>query len=102
VTTYGNRPPPNARSLKPLSKDDDHISVIPTHKPIVEHRIRAPQAETVVLPPEQSVSVVDQATVARSARSLKWREWCRAQHRVDCGNPSDATYDYVPAFAPDK
>jgi Domain of unknown function (DUF4124) len=101
VTTYGNRPPPGARNLKLLSKDDDHISVIPIHKPIVEPRIRAPLAETVVSPPEQSISAVDKATVARSARSLNWRERCRAQHRVDCSDPSDATFDYVPAFAPD-
>jgi hypothetical protein len=102
VTTYGNRPPSHARHLKVLGADDDHISVISTPRPSVEPRPRAPLAQNVIPIPERNVSLVDQATVARSARSLDWRQRCRAQRRVDCSDPSDATYDYVPGFTPES
>lgn len=100
VTTYGNKPPANARKLRRLRKEG-RISVIPSPPAVVGARPgaeKAPDAERAAnrVPSAE----VGQASVASAARERDWIKRCRAEYRVDCSDPTAATYDSVPALAP--
>ena len=104
VTSYGNKPPPNAAGLTTLTDGESRVSVIPSPWPQpapaarergLESRIARGERERDALP-----SSVDRATVAAVGRQLEWRERCFAERRVDCTAPTSATYDTTPSYSP--
>ena len=42
----------------------------------------------------------DRPIAVSTLDAAAWRERCFAELRVDCSRPTDATFDYVPAFSP--
>jgi Domain of unknown function (DUF4124) len=104
VTSYGNKPPPNAAGLTALTDGESRVSVIPSSRPQpataarerdLESRIARGERERHALP-----SSVDRATVAAVERPLERRERCFAERRVDCTAPTAATYDITPSYSP--
>ena len=104
VTSYGNKPPPNAAGLTRLTDGESRVSVIPSSGPQpalaarerdLESRIARVERDRDALP-----SGVDRATVAALGRQLEWRERCFAERRVDCTTPTAATYDITPSYSP--
>ena len=104
VTSYGNKPPPNAARLATLTDGESRLSVIPSSRPQpapaarerdLESRIARVERDRDALP-----SGVDRATVAALGRQLDWRERCFAERRVDCTAPTAATYDITPSYSP--
>jgi hypothetical protein len=93
VTSYGNKPPPNAARLATLTDGESRLSVIPSSRPQP-----APAARERDL--ESRIARVDRATVDALGRQLEWRERCFAERRVDCTAPTAATYDITPSYSP--
>src|SRR4249920_1729559 len=90
VTSYGNKPPPNAAGLTTLTDGESRVSVIPSPRSQPAPATR--ERERDALP-----SSVDRAAVAAVGRQLEWRERCFAERRVDCTAPTAATYDSTPS-----
>jgi hypothetical protein len=93
--SYGNKPPPGARNVAKLSLDAGNVSVIPG-PPLRTARAQS----TAPLPADPVASSVDRTTVGDLERFIHWRERCFAERRVDCADPSVATYDHAPSFVP--
>jgi hypothetical protein len=97
ASAYGNKPPPHARNISRI-QDDSRLSIVfspPGGFRPQEERARVPWS---VIPERRPADTIDQAFPGASVSSL--RERCYAERRVDCGNPTAATYDYLPAFTP--
>ena len=109
VTSYGHKPPRNAVNVTTLQADSN-LSTIPTVIPRESQRqpadatwearaamweARAAQLERIAVSGsfDRPIAVSTQTVAA-------WRERCFAELRVDCSRPTDATFDYVPAFSP--
>jgi hypothetical protein len=97
IVNYAAKPPGDGRATVRLDLQESRISVIPT----------APRAARALSPaaalPPASPSfpgVVDQVTIGGLQRYPDWRTRCIAERRVDCDNPSLATFDYAPSIAP--
>ena len=104
VTTYGNKPPPNAAGLTALPDGESRLTVIPSSRPQPAPAAREPDLASRIARVEHNrdalPSGVDRATVAALGRQLEWRERCSAQRRVDCTAPTAATYDITPSYSP--
>ncbi len=97
VSAYGNKPPPHARNIRRI-QDDGRLSIVSSPSGSVgprEERARIPWS---VIPERRSADTIHQAFPGASVSSL--RERCYAERRVECANPTAATYDYLPAFTP--
>lgn len=98
VVNYASRPPADGVRAVRVDQAESRISVIPM----------APRARDPVPPLSSAVApgfpgAVDQATVATLASSMSAagrRERCFAERRVDCTNPTAATYDFALAYSP--
>jgi hypothetical protein len=98
VINYAAKPPGDGRAVVRLDLQESRVSVIPT----------APRPSRSALPPTTALSpvtpgfpsAIDQTTVgALQSRYPDWRARCIAERRVDCDNPSVATFDHVPSLA---
>lgn len=100
---YGNKPPPNARNVSPMSMDNGRVSVVPGITPETvnttsdQRRIDRLERE---LDAERRVNRAAQGgTLSYQA----WREQCLAERRVDCDDPNRGTawvpdYGVVPVY----
>jgi hypothetical protein len=98
VINYANKPPPNAGHVTRIDENTSNLSIIPTALP----RTASPQAGR---PPVNRFEgaaggSIDRATLDQLERSLTWRERCFAERRVSCSDPTAATFDHTPAYAP--
>jgi hypothetical protein len=104
VTSYGNKPPPNAVRLTTLTDGESRLSVVPSARPQPAPAARERDLESRIAPAERDrdalPSGVDRATVAALGRHIEWRERCFAERRVDCTAPTAATYDTTPSYSP--
>jgi len=95
VINYAAKPPGDGRPTVRVDRQESRISIIPT----------APRGPRALLPPAAALppaapsfpGFVDQATVG--ALTPEWRARCIAERRVDCDNPSAATFDFAPSLA---
>jgi hypothetical protein len=104
VTNYGNKPPPSAAGLTPLTDGESRLSVIPSPRSQPALAARERDLESRIARVERNrdalPSGVDRATVTALGRELEWRERCFADRRVDCTAPTAATYDTTPSYSP--
>ena len=104
VTSYGNKPPPNAGRLATLTDGESRLSVIPSSRPQQAPAARERDLESRIARAERDRDAlpngVDRATVDALGRQLEWRERCFAERRVDCTAPTAATYDITPSYSP--
>jgi hypothetical protein len=99
VVNYANKPPADGRQAARVDTQESRLSVIP---------IRSQAARINGAPPPALVpaaaagfpSAVDRLTVSNVRGALEWRERCFAERRVDCTNPTAATYDFGTAYSP--
>ena len=98
VINYGTKPPRDAVNVMKVDASGSNLRIIPTALP-----------RTVPAQPERPLdnrrggmagSAVDRATLDQLDRALSWRERCFAERRVDCMNPTAATFDHTPSYAP--
>jgi hypothetical protein len=97
ATGYGEKPPPGARNVTRLTMEAGNVSVIPLPKapPGAPPQLQVVESAPVTPSPGlRSSPVEDDAT-----RLARWREQCVAERRVDCLNPTSATFDFAPSFA---
>jgi hypothetical protein len=96
TTSYGSKPPPNARRVTQLTEADSRVSIIPS--PAAPARERDPDIRLarVERGREAPVIAADRVSVAETG----WRERCFAERRVNCTAPTAATHDITPSFAP--
>ena len=95
VINYASRPPGDGRPAVRVDRQESRISIIPT----------APRGPLTSLPPAAALppaapsfpGLVDQATIG--ALTPQSRARCIAERRVDCDNPTAATFDFAPAIA---
>ena len=104
VTSYGNKPPPNAGRFATLTDGESRLSVIPSSRPQQAPAARERDLESRIARAERDRDAlpngVDRATVDALGRQLEWRERCFAERRVDCTAPTAATYDITPSYSP--
>ncbi|HSO07383.1 MAG TPA: DUF4124 domain-containing protein [Pelomicrobium sp.] len=91
VITYGNQPPPDAQDLTLLFGDDDRVRDTRRTAPGTAQRSETPIAGKEVPAAGRIVRSVDEATVARSARSIDARTRCEGQPGEDCAEPNRDT-----------
>lgn len=89
TTSYGEKPPRGARNVTRLTMDAGNVSVIPA----APARAAAPRPQV----PERADLAAPPLIVADDP--ARWRERCIAERRVDCENPTAATFDFAPPFA---
>ena len=94
TTSYGSKPPPNARRVTQLTEADSRVSIIPS--PAAPARERDPDIRLARVEREAPVIAADRVSVAETG----WRERCFAERRVNCTAPTAATHDITPSFAP--
>lgn len=94
VVNYAAKPPGDGRTAVRIDMQDSRVSIIPAAS-------RAPLPPTAQLPPASPnfPGLVDQTTVGGLVLSPDARARCIAERRVDCDNPSAATFDIVPSLA---
>lgn len=98
VATYGERPPARARNVTRLTMEAGNVSIIPVPKP---------RAVGPPLPGGESASPARAGHLSGSGplgaddatRIESWRKQCHSERRVDCDNPTAATFDVAPSFA---
>src|SRR5262245_36673093 len=111
-TSYGQKPPRDAVKVTALQADSN-LSTIPLAIPRESQRQTQPaaalwearaamwEARAVQL---ERMGVVsggfDRPIVIATSDVAAWRERCFSELRVDCGRPTDATFDIVPSFSP--
>ena len=94
ATGYGENPPPGARNVTRLTMDAGNVSIIPVPRPRFAAPPRILESAPVTRPDIRSTTIeIDDAT-----RLARWREQCIAERRVDCDNPTPATFDITPSF----
>ncbi len=99
VVNYANKPPADGRQAARVDTRESRLSVIP----IVQRVVRINGAPTLAQVPAAAVGfpgAVDRMTVSNVQSALDWRERCFAERRVDCTNPTAATYDFGTAYSP--
>jgi hypothetical protein len=97
VATYGERPPARARNVTRLTMEAGNVSIIPVPKPraVVPPQPRgesAPEVRAGLLSGSGPIGADD------STRIESWRKQCVAERRVDCDDPTAATFDVAPSF----
>ena len=97
VVNYAAKPPGDGRTAIRIDMQDSRVSVIPA----AAHGPRTPLPPTAQLPPASPgfPGLVDQTTVGGLVLNPDARARCIAERRVDCDNPSAATFDIVPSLA---
>ena len=99
---YGDKAPAGARNVTRLTMDAGNVSIIPIPKP---HRPAAPsQPDGEFAPPTRADSLVLPSSVILPGSGpigtiASWRRQCQDERRVDCDNPTAATFDVAPSFA---
>jgi hypothetical protein len=94
VVNYASAPPRDGRPAVRVDLQESRISVIPLAERAQPHPAAALPAAARGFP-----SAVDQATLGGLQRVPDWRARCIAERRVDCDDPSPATFDYTPSLA---
>jgi len=89
VVNYANQRPESTNRAIRIDTQDSRPSVIPPPGGRRENAAASPSASVRAEFP----SDVDRATMARADSALQWRERCFTERRVDCMNPTAATYD---------
>jgi hypothetical protein len=97
VVNYANRAPSDGRQVARVDARESRVSIIP----IVSRGTRSAALPPLAVPvPGGFPGAVDRLTVSNVQGALEWRERCFAERRVDCTNPTAATYDFGTAYAP--
>jgi hypothetical protein len=97
VVNYANRAPSDGRQVARIDARESRVSIIP----IVSRGARPAALPPLTGPaPGGFPGAVDRLTVSNVQGALAWRERCFAERRVDCANPTAATYDFGTAYAP--
>jgi hypothetical protein len=98
TTSYGSKPPPNARRVTQLTEADSRVSIIPSPRPQLAAPARDRDLDMRLARVEREAPVIaaDRVSVAETG----WRERCFAERRVNCTAPTAATHDITPSFAP--
>jgi hypothetical protein len=98
VVNYANKPPASGQQTTRIDTQESRVSIIPIVSPTVRGGGPPP------LPPGPASGgfpgAVDRLTISNSQAALEWRERCFAERRVDCTNPTSATYDFVVSHSP--
>jgi hypothetical protein len=98
VVNYSSKSPSNANGVVQIDAYDTRLS-------IVHGATRPARADGLRVPPTPAAltssppGYVDRATLEAAGRTLVDRERCFAERRVDCANPTGATYDFGPAYS---
>jgi len=96
TVNYGSKPPPNAAQLERLERGAPNISVIPAPP-------RLKSAQTERTPPANGPRAAPAAAAGPSGAGpaiyRNWIERCVAERRVDCSDPTAATFDTVRSFS---
>ena len=97
VVNYANKSPSNMNGVARIDAYDTRLSIVHGSAPARGEGARVPPTPAVLTssPP----GYVDRATLEAAGRTLADRERCFAERRVDCANPTSATYDYGPAYS---
>jgi len=97
VVNYGASPPKQGNAVM-LTAESSRLSVV-SAAPL--QRASAGAALPGTTPRSVPVAgLVDRSTLGDVSRTLAVRERCFAERRVDCADPSVATYDHTPAYLP--
>lgn len=98
ATGYGEKPPKDARNVTRLTMEAGNVSVIPLPRPVLgpPPQLQVVQPAPVAVVPGTPSRAVDGDDPTRIAR---WREQCVAERRVNCDNPTPATFDVTPSFS---
>jgi hypothetical protein len=107
VTSYGEKPPRNAVKVTVLQADSN-LSTIPLAIPrelqpqtqsAWEARAAMREARAVQVERMGVSGGFDRSIAVPTPDVTAWRERCFAERRVDCGRPTEATFDTVPSFS---
>ncbi len=98
ASSYGERPPARARNVIRLTMEAGNVSIIPVPKP---RAVVPPQPEGESAPPARAGLLSGSGPIGAddATRIESWRKQCVAERRVDCDNPTPATFDVAPSFA---
>jgi len=99
---YGDKAPAGARNVTRLTMDAGNVSIIPVPKPLRPAAPSQPGGE--FAPPTRANSLVVPSSVILPGGGpigtiASWRRQCQDERRVDCDNPTAATFDVAPSFA---
>jgi Domain of unknown function (DUF4124) len=93
---YGDKVPAGARNVTRLTMDAGNVSIIPLPKPLRPAAPSQPGGDFV--PPTRVDSLVLPGS-GPIGTIASWRRQCQDERRVDCDNPTAATFDVAPSFA---
>lgn len=98
VASYGERPPSRARNVTRLTMEAGNVSIIPVPRP---RAVASPQPGGESAPEARAGLLSGSGPIGAddSTRVESWRKQCLAERRVDCDNPTAATFDVAPSFA---
>lgn len=96
TVNYANKPPTDGRQATRIDAREPRVSIIPLR----ELRVSRTPPMTLAPAPVGFPGNVDRLTVSNVQTGLEWRERCFAERRVDCTNPTGATYDFGTTYAP--
>jgi hypothetical protein len=107
VAGYGDKVPAHARKVTRLTMDAGNVSIIPTTKPLRPTAPSQPggefapptRADSLILPGSPILPGNGPIGTDDSTRIASWRRQCQDERRVDCDNPTAATFDVAPSFA---
>ena len=107
VAGYGDKAPAGARNVTRLTMDAGNVSIIPTPKPLRPTAPSQPggefapptRADSLILPSSLILPGSGPIGIYDSTRIASWRRQCQDERRVDCDNPTAATFDVAPSFA---
>jgi hypothetical protein len=100
TTSYGSKPPPNARRVTQLTEADSRVSIIPTPRPPAAAPARERDLDIRLVRVEREREAPVIAPDRLSIAETEWRERCFAERRVNCTAPTAATHDIMPSLAP--
>jgi Domain of unknown function (DUF4124) len=100
TTSYGSKPPPNARRVTQLTEADSRVSIIPTARPQAAAPLRERDLDVRLARVERERDAPVIAADRLSVAEAEWRERCFTERRVSCTPPTAATHDIMPSFAP--
>jgi hypothetical protein len=98
TVNYANQPPSDGRQAARIDTRESRVSIIPLRE------VRASRTPPMAVTPAPASfpGSVDRLTVSNLQNGLEWRERCFAERRVDCTNPTGATYDFGTTYAPNS
>ena len=100
TTSYGSKPPPNARRVTQLTEADSRVSIIPSPRAAACRAARERDLDIRLARVERERDAPVVAADRLSVAETEWRERCFAERRVNCTAPTAATHDITPSFAP--